>query len=248
MSYILDALRKSESDRQQGRVPDLGRQLQLIHQPRRRKWPALIWVSLGLTLNAMVLAVLFWPSLTAFISDPSSGATTKSVASSPLVKAEPEPPPEAETEEPTVTGTVAPELEPELAPETEPAAIPDPEAAVLTNNPAQPMVIVPSWQVSPDTRLQNTTAPDAPENAGRVLHLMELPRSFQRDIPTLIFNSHLYASNPAARRVMINDNYLRPGDRFSGILVEQITVDGVVLSFNGQRFRVGVVRNWISPN
>ncbi|MEP1584934.1 MAG: hypothetical protein ABJK18_20535, partial [Marinobacter sp.] len=61
MSYILDALRKSETERRQGRIPDLGQQVQLIHKPRKKSIPILVWVALGLVLNAAVLAWIFWP-------------------------------------------------------------------------------------------------------------------------------------------------------------------------------------------
>jgi len=40
---------------------------------------------------------------------------------------------------------------------------------------------------------------------------------------------------------------MRVGDTFSGIRVERITEDGVELSKDGRRFRVGVVRDWMSP-
>ena len=78
-------------------------------------------------------------------------------------------------------------------------------------------------------------------------HLVELPLSFQKSVPDLTFNSHIYSSSPASRRVMINNAYLRIGDSFAGLRVEDITGEGVVLSLNGQRFRVGVVRDWVSP-
>ena len=109
--------------------------------------------------------------------------------------------------------------------------------------PAAPTVITPS------TASDNGGTPVLPEAefTGRVPHLVELPVSFQKSIPDLIFNSHIYSSDPAARRVMINDRYLRPGDSFDGIRVETITEDGVVLSKQGQRFRVGSVRDWVSP-
>jgi general secretion pathway protein B len=85
------------------------------------------------------------------------------------------------------------------------------------------------------------------EQAGRVPHLVELPLSFQKSVPDLTFNSHIYSSSPASRRVMINNKYLRVGDTFEGLRVDDITEEGVVLSRDGRRFRVGVVRDWVSP-
>lgn len=104
----------------------------------------------------------------------------------------------------------------------------------------QPVVIVPS-QAMPSRGLTQ------PQPQGRVPHLVELPLSFQKSVPDLIFNSHIYSSDPSASRVMINNHYLRAGDSFSQLSVERITADGVVLSKNGQRFRVGTVKDWVSP-
>ena len=46
---------------------------------------------------------------------------------------------------------------------------------------------------------------------------------------------------------MINSRHLRVGDTFGPLRVERITEEGVELSMDGQRFRVGVVRDWSSP-
>src|SRR5690606_30720175 len=57
MSYILDALRKSESERHQGEVPNLGANPMLIHARRDERpiWP---YVLIGvLALNVIVLVV-----------------------------------------------------------------------------------------------------------------------------------------------------------------------------------------------
>ncbi|KKK57760.1 hypothetical protein LCGC14_3051230, partial [marine sediment metagenome] len=59
MSYILDALRKSETERRQGKVPDLGQQVQLIHRAKKRRISPVVWVALALLVNAGVLAVVF---------------------------------------------------------------------------------------------------------------------------------------------------------------------------------------------
>ena len=212
MSYILDALRKSETERRQGRVPDLGQQVQLIHRPKKKRVSPALWVSLALMLNAGVLAFVFWPGMPATESEP--------VLEDPVAEtgAIPEPDPVESTPPPTAT-------EPPVAESRERAT-----------------VIVPS------SAIPETAAPTVePEQAGRVPHLVELPLSFQKSVPDLTFNSHIYSSSPASRRVMINDTYLRVGDVFEGLRVDDITEEGVVLSRDGRRFRVGVVRDWVSP-
>lgn len=45
---------------------------------------------------------------------------------------------------------------------------------------------------------------------------------------------HLYvATRPSLRKVVINDSTLREGEKINGILVEEITETGVMLSFEG---------------
>lgn len=216
MSYILDALQKSESERRQGRVPDLGQQVQLIHKPKKKSSALVAWIGAGLVLNAAVLAVVFWP---------------KPAAQKPAAE------PQAVTE---------PVKEPKVAeqvPAAETATAQPPEPVTETIVQERPTIIVPSRDIARQPVRSETSG-----NAlGTVLHLVEMPPAFQRTIPDLVFNSHIYGSEPSSRRVMINNNYLKAGDFFSGIRVERITEEGVVLSKDGRSFRVGIVRDWVSP-
>lgn len=232
MSYILDALRKSETERRQGRVPDLGQQVQLIHRPKKKRVSPAVWVALALILNAVVLAFLFWPG-------------------TPLPWA-----PAGQTELPKIADTAKNTAEPAplpVTPASEPEAIPEPDTADSTPTPvaAEPAVSENRERATvivPSSAIPETAVPQAEQGqAGRVPHLVELPLSFQKSVPDLTFNSHIYSSSPASRRVMINDNYLRVGDTFEGLRVDDITEEGVVLSRDGRRFRVGVVRDWVSP-
>jgi general secretion pathway protein B len=210
MSYILDALRKSESERRQGRVPDLGQQVQLIHKPKKKSSALAMWIGAGLVLNATVLAVLFWPE-PAPVVEPALAEET---------------PPESRASEPGAQEVQKPE---------EPAATPIAKE--------RPTIIVPSRE----TDRQPVASETSGTFSGTVPHLVEMPLAFQKTIPDLVFNSHIYASEPSSRRVMINNNYLRAGESFSGIRVERITEEGIVLSKNGRPFRVGIVRDWASP-
>jgi len=247
MSYILDALRKSETERRQGRVPALGQQVKLIHRPKKKRVSPAVWVALALILNAGVLAFVFWPGMPLPLGSqeqPGNQPEAPSVADTVKEAAEPAPLPvaPASESEPITEDPVA-----------QTGAIPEPDSSSSTPMPiasARPAaeereratVIVPSSAIS------ETAAPLMDqEQAGRVPHLVELPLSFQKSVPDLTFNSHIYSSSPASRRVMINDTYLRVGESFEGLRVEDITEEGVVLSRDGRRFRVGVVRDWVSP-
>jgi len=224
MSYILDALRKSETERRQGRVPDLGQQVQLIHRPRKKRVSPALWISLALLVNAGVLGYVFWPGFPP--KQPPLNAVT--TAPEPATAVRPPAP------DKPVAGTGNPVDAPARPPASDPVAAPVPRERAT--------IIVPSAGSS-----GNFPSRPAPEQAGRVPHLVELPLSFQKSVPDLTFNSHIYSSSPSSRRVMINNAYLRIGESVAGLRVEDITEEGVVLSRNGQRFRVGVVRDWVSP-
>ncbi|MGK0524307.1 MAG: general secretion pathway protein B [Pseudomonadales bacterium] len=242
MSYILDALRKSETERRQGKVPDLGQQVQLIHRQKKRRISPVVWVALALLVNAGVLAVVFWPERP---SELIAGPGTQAVA------------PALDTlEEPA-----KPEVEPEVAqtPAEDPGVAVDspsePKQAVMAEPIAEPARERPTI-ITPSLPRERQVPALRPDETGtrvgggaekRVPHLVELPLSFQKSIPDLMFNSHIYSTDPNASRVMINGHYLRQGDSFSGITLEEVTEDGVVFGKQGRTFRVGIVRDWMSP-
>jgi general secretion pathway protein B len=236
MSYILDALRKSESERRQGRVPDLGQQVQLVHKPKKRSSTVALWIGIGLILNAVVLAVVFWQPPQTFIATDQPEPATNSMTIEP----EPAPRPEAQP-----AAEAAPERETEAEPVR--SVEPEPEASDAPGDTPvpreRPTIIVPSPSLSGQFQ------PSAgATTGGQVPHLLEMPRAFQRSLPDLVFNSHVYASEPSKRRVMINNHYLKSGESFEGVRVQTITEDGVVLSKDGRAFRVGIVSNWTSPD
>ena len=232
MSYILDALRKSETERRQGKAPDLGQQVQMVYQPRKKPVSAVVWVALALLVNAGVVAYVMWPArhVQAPVETRQSGAEAvpKPEVNETVVVDQPTPEPEAALPESGVRDDAQQAL---------------PASGFEEPVYEQPVVIVPSQPVPRDS-----VAPAQSQPQGRVPHLVELPLSFQKSVPDLIFNSHIYSSDPSASRVMINNRYLSAGQSFGQLTVERITDDGVVLSKNGQRFRVGVVRDWVSPN
>ncbi len=233
MSYILEALKKSEAERRQGKAPDLGQQVQMIYRPKKKPVSAVVWVVLALTINAGVLAYAFWPS-----RQLPEQATTPAPAEEKVTEAssvEPE-----QTVKPAVSPKPASDYQVPVAPVEASQAVA--ESGVTEPQFEQPTIIVPS---QPQPR--RAPAPVQSRPQGRVPHLVELPLSFQKSVPDLTFNSHIYSSDPSASRVMINNRYLRTGQSLGSLLVENITEDGVVLSKNGLRFRVGIVRDWVSP-
>ena len=85
-------------------------------------------------------------------------------------------------------------------------------------------------------------------NFEMISHINDMALAFQKQIPDIKFNSHIYSINPADRRVMINDLYLREGQDFSGVIIEEIGEFYVILSKRSERFKVPVLRDWYSPS
>jgi general secretion pathway protein B len=81
--------------------------------------------------------------------------------------------------------------------------------------------------------------PDNREKA--VLTLGELPAAIRQEMPAILIAFHQYSNIPADRRVMINNTVLRQNEYIApGLRLEQITPDGVVISYQGYRFMRGV--------
>ncbi|MBJ6137739.1 general secretion pathway protein GspB [Marinobacter litoralis] len=235
MSYILEALKKSEAERRQGKAPDLGQQVQMIYRPKKKPVSAVVWVVLALIINAVVLAYVFWPS-----RQLPEAAGVSAAAVEPGAETSPEAPVRA------LQAKTEPEFQPEPVSQV-PVRPAEPPQAVTESGLNEPQFEQPTIIVPNQPAQQSLPAPVQTRPQERVPHLVELPLSFQKSVPDLIFNSHIYSSDPAASRVMINNRYLRAGQSLGSLLVENITEDGVVLSKNGQRFRVGIVRDWVSP-
>jgi hypothetical protein len=75
------------------------------------------------------------------------------------------------------------------------------------------------------------------DNAQRTPYLHELPATLRNALPPVRITSHLYRGN--SRLVNINGRIMSQGVTMDdGLFLEEITQEGVILSFRGHRFRV----------
>jgi general secretion pathway protein B len=76
--------------------------------------------------------------------------------------------------------------------------------------------------------------PIAPEET--VPRLASLPASDRAQLPPLKLSMHVYAEDPTQRFVILDGKRLQEGaSPASGVVIEQIRRDGLVLSVNGRR-------------
>ena len=76
----------------------------------------------------------------------------------------------------------------------------------------------------------------------QALKFHELPSSVRDSVPKMSVSMLVYSKTPDERWVNINGSKMREGQEVAaGLKVEEITPDGAILSFKGQRFYKGVL-------
>jgi general secretion pathway protein B len=231
MSFILDALRKSEHERQRHTGPSIA-ELPVIRATSR--YPlALVAIGALLAINLGVL--LFWLL----------NSDGPEVLREPPVAAEPEPTPapaptkeiprpaavaapggaEAVRPQPVQQREVRPltaEVEANPPPDSAPPPAPDPSLL--------PVVPAPTPGVSYAPR-------QLASDGNNVPRIDTLPPQATAGLPALNLDLHIYSTDPAERTAFINGTRYRAGDTMpEGVEVVAVTADGVVLRYRGQQF------------
>jgi len=80
--------------------------------------------------------------------------------------------------------------------------------------------------------------------SSEVRSLMDMPASFQDQIPNLQFEQHIYASDGEGW-VKVNGRDRYEGDRISGeLILSKIEPQQVILSYQGEQFSLPALSNW----
>lgn len=219
MSFILDALRKSEIERQRQSGPSIA-ELPVAREDRRLP-VALLAIGLLLAVNVGVLLFFLMRDAAAPAADaPPAVAAATSAAAAPAIAA----PGLALT--PAMAGAASAPVtnaaeDSAPAPDfseaaTLPPAAPDP--TLLPDTPVATASAGVTWSVGPAPTEANVAALTA-------------------GLPELTIDLHIFTDDPARRAVFINGRRYTQGDSIvEGPRVEEITRDGAVLNYRGQRF------------
>jgi general secretion pathway protein B len=241
MSYILDALRKSDQQRQRGAAPTLLTAQATVPVPERTGISMNVWLVAGL-VGAGVLIGWLRPWQTESATPMPGHIAAGPTAAKPLAATPVTPPPQADLN--SVARESAPDRQPVQASAF--VAKPAPAPGSTENDTSQLVgrkvpVTVREDVARPALENPVTETTTSRESGKNVMPLSELPASVRQEIPNLTISFHVYSNNPADRRIMINNELLRQGESLPpGLGVEQITPDGVVISYKGYRFQRGV--------
>ena len=239
MSYILDALKKSEQQRQRGAAPSLLATQVTTEAPRQ---PAAVLY--GLATAAVLVVGIAIGMLRPWRAEAPAPQTV--AVKAPEAVAPPTPPAPAPA---AVEITIKTERQaPMPAPATQPAPAPAgeigkaqvPVSATTAQGIPSATTSTPESKGLPSAPEKPAARPSdaAPERTPQTF--AELPLSIQQEIPKLSIMFHLYSGKPKDRLVGINDRMLREGDSVEpGLVLEQITPDGMILNYKGYRFLRG---------
>ena len=259
MSYILDALRRADAERERGAVPGLQSQQHTIvddDDAATARPRSLVWAVVALAVA--VLALLAWNFLgggTAPVRAPVEGSITPAPAPLPTLPAAPAP--ATATLPAAPVAPVAPPHATTNAAAPQPATPAPVPAAATRQRAAPPVAAAPPSPVDvaapPPTRsgtdARGATPPPAskrgaaptaaPAAEPRVYAQSELPEDIRRDLPKVVIGGSSYSGDAASRMVMINGQVFHEGDRLAADLVlERIRLKSAVLSFKGWRYEV----------
>ena len=251
MSYILDALKRADAERERGAVPGLHAQQNAAlaatpaARPRIRLW---LITSTVVTLSAIAAGLWLWRA-------PANEASLASVQLAMV-------PPVVSAPAIAPVAAPAPVTAPVAAPVTTPAAaplpVPAPAPAVAVQAPvpavpasaavadhsaaakaAPPQAVAKAVVAAKPAPTPASPASSAPVAAAAVPLLSELPEDIRRQIPALVITGAVYSETPAQRLLLVNNQVLNQGAIAAPeVSLEEIRPKSSVFSFRGTRFRL----------
>ncbi len=213
MSFILDALRKSEHERERRSVPGLVG-VQRAQAPRSRLPWALAAVALLLAVNVAVLL---------YVIRPPAAVPAATIATAPA---------RASSEATVAALAAVPRPAPSPPPLVRPLA-----SEVASADPASDVPEPALAGAAPALPAPRPPAPLPADADAGLQTVRELPTAVAAALPALHLDLHVWSSDRAQRFVIVNGERLREGAQVQeGLSLVAITPRGAVLDFRGRRF------------
>ena len=240
MSFILDALKKSEHARQRQAGPALF-EVKVV-QPRRTVPVWAVIIVLLVLINVLTLGWMMLSRRLGKAQAPTASSTPSVAATAPNASPGPAPAPQPASASapapvsapPSASAAQAPPLAAALAPASKPASqstAPASPGAGEVNRP-NPADLEPALQPAASAAASGSAPP-----AGSLPLYAQIAAEPGSTLPRLHLDLHVYSPLPGKRFVMINMHKLHQGDALAnGVSVVKIRPDGVVLSYQGREF------------
>jgi hypothetical protein len=221
MSYILDALKKSEQERGHGSAPTV----QTLHSSglnyhsnKTPLWPYFLLAAIFINLAALFYFIINKTDVDATNQQQQANTETRAV----------------------ISGTTRPDIDVEVTAATH---APDQAESIVYTPVSMPGTDRQAIRADKKPAPVETRQPQSSINT--VVEMDELPFDVLQQIPALEFSAHIYSSNPLQRSIVINGRFMEEGDRLSGdLFVNEITPDGAIFDFQGQLFHQAVISAW----
>ena len=219
MSFILDALRKSEHERQRNRAPGIADMRAPQKERNRGLWIPLVALLAG--LNLALLAVLWFMG-----DDKDAPETSQAAAQSSTQRA-------VSWAESASTGTQQNSASLDSQTRSLSAELEAPSADEMQDPARFASISPPVTQTAPATnRVAATTA-----NSERMLTVTEAMLDGSLSITPLHLDIHVYSDVPTERFIFINTSRYGEGERISeGPTVSAINKQGVILNYQGRDY------------
>jgi len=242
MSYILEALKKAQAERQLGNAPTIHAPAPSYAAPRAGQGAQRRYLALGVGVVVIAAAVApLWPRFT-------GEAPVRLAAVTPPAAVPATAPATVPATAPVATPAPPAAVIPAPAPVVQPAPAPVAEARPVRAKPA-PAPVVPaassSPQPSPQPSPQQREAAPAPATVApqpvgddQLRTLQQLPDTLQREIPKVAFGGYIYSPTPGESLLLVDKMLRREGEEVApGLVLERLTPKAAVMNYRGTRYR-----------
>jgi general secretion pathway protein B len=251
MSYILEALKKAQAERQLGEVPS-------VHAPSMQvgadvptsglKKPMVAAMAVMAGVIVALLA-LVWRKGETPVAEPVTpvaslpAAATQPGAISPAVAA-------TQSVAVSPVAAVPPATASQTAAATQPAVAPSPSAALSAVAPRAGLApalaassSAPVAAGSPSAGPASAPAPASAASASTGEEVTQtardLPEPIQRSLPPIVVGGYIYSKDPADRLLLIDKILRHEGEEVApGLVLEKLLPKSAVFSFKGYRYHV----------
>ena len=217
MSYILEALKKAQAERQLGNAPT-------IHAPASSHTVAVTRSSrnplmIGIVAGAIIVAL----GAVFLLRQPAPAPAPVVAQAAPAPVAVPVPAPVPAPVAPPKPAEPVKRKEAPPPPKPAPKPAPRPEPVEAAPEAPRPVLVA--------------AAPAPEDNVGP---LQSLPDAIQREVPKVTFGGYIYSPNPAERLLLVDKMLRREGEEVApGLVLERLLPKAAILNFRGYRYRVG---------